>query len=169
MATRVNWSELTKRAGELVLAEQNATYEFIRSKLGGIGMETVSKLLMRLQAKGLVRRGNKRMWVVLKNPDGSDKDPSTLPPPRRFRKKRRRGAPREKANGLHVPTPSVTKLVATPRTSSPAGRFSHQQKIEFLQHLAGLAEGSKKLLLQTVVRDMLRLEKDEKLLEALKD
>jgi DNA-binding transcriptional ArsR family regulator len=148
MAKKLNWKELTKKAGELVQTEQNASYKFLREKLGEIGIGTLSKLLKRLEVKGLVRRGKSRNWVVLVNADGTPKTGADVPPKRRFKKPVRKSAHASAARAN--------------------GAITDQKKIEFVQHLADLAEGEKAQILKEVVGDLRRFSKDRKLFDALK-
>src|SRR3989344_3915823 len=89
MRHKVDWKDLTKRGGDLIVSEQSASYAFLHEKLG-ISPGIIIKLLNRLQTKGLVRRGKQRRWVVLVNPDGSPKGEAEIPKKRRFRKIRRK-------------------------------------------------------------------------------
>jgi ribosomal protein S25 len=150
--TKVNWKDLTNKAAEIVKTEQNAAYDFLRQKLGGIGVATAGKLLKRLEAKGLVRRGKGRRWVVLVNADGSAKVGAEVPSKRRFRKVRRNKG--DTAHAAHV--------------TKANGAISDQMKIEFVQHLADVAEGDKARILKEVLVDLTRFAKERKLLDALK-
>lgn len=142
MRQKVDWKDLIKRGGDLIVAEQNASYAFLQEKLG-ISPGIIVKLLNRLQAKGLVRRGKQRRWVVLVNRDGSPKGEAEVPEKRRFRKIRRK--------------PEVN------------GAFANSAKIEFVQQLAKLAEGEKARILREVANDLVELSKNRKFFEALKD
>jgi len=151
MPNGMNWKELTEKGAELVKTEQNAAYNFLRKKLGGIGVATAGKLLKRLEAKGLVRRGKGRRWMVLVNPDGTPKKDGEVPQKRRFRKVRRNKGD----------TPAV-------HTGRANGGITDKMKIELVQYLAGVAEGEKARILKEVVVDLARLSKERKLLDALK-
>ena len=147
----INWKALTTNAAEIVKTEQKASYDFLREKLGGIGVATASKLLKRLEAKGLVRRGKRRRWMVLINPDGSPKNGEAVPAKRRFRKVRRNKVTPAPVSVAHV-----------------NGAITDKAKIEFVQNLANMAEGEKSRILKEVVVDLTRLSKERKLLDALK-
>lgn len=164
---RVNWGALVKQASEFIVAEQNASYDFIRSKLANIGVGTVSKLLKRLQTKGLVRRGKKRAWIVIVNADGTPKDAATLPPVRRFYKKRHKGTRRTKANGLHTPAAHEVHEAARPEAKTD-GRIPLRKKIEFLQYLANIADGPRRVLLNEIAEDLEGFSREEKFLKALR-
>ncbi len=142
MRKRVDWKDLIKRGGEFIVAEQNASYAFLHERLG-ISPGITVKLLKRLQAKGLVRRGKQRRWVVLMNRDGSPKGEAEVPEKRRFRK--------------------------ICRKTGANGAFADSDKIEFVQHLATLADGEKARILREVANDLVEFSKNRKFFEALKD
>ena len=150
MSRKIDWKDLAKQSGEIVTKEQNAAYEFLRGRLGGVGVATVSKLLKRLEVKGLVRQGKGRRWIVIVNPDGTPKNEADIPPKRRFKTARRQLA--------HINGAAVDALTATDAT-----------KIELLERLAGAAEGQKALVLREILIDFRRFSKDRKLLDALRD
>ncbi len=151
MSRLIDWPTLTKKASELIVAEQKVSYEFLREKLGGISHGTIVKLLKRLKVKGLVRQGKRRGWVVVVNPDGSPKNESDIPAKRHFKKKVYRKT-----------THGITKR------QRDNGAITDAMKIEFVQHLASVAEGQKAKILKEVLSDLKRFSKDRKFLEALR-
>ena len=77
------------------------------------------------------------------NPDGSPKGEAEIPKKRRFRKIRRK--------------------------TESNGAFTDSAKIEFVQHLATLADGEKARILREVANDLVEFSKNRKFFEALKD
>lgn len=150
MKKKLNWKALTEKAAGLVQSEQNASYAFLGEKLGGIGCASIVKILRRLEVKGLVRRGKKRRWMVLVNPDGTPKNPADVPAKRRFKTVRRK------------------KQTASVHATHANGAITDKMKIEFVQHLANAAGGEKARILKEVVGDLTLLSKERKLLDALK-
>lgn len=145
--TSVNWKALTDKAAALIKAEQKTDYVFLRQKLG-VGVGTIAKVLKRLEAKGIVRRGKGRRWTVIVNPDGSPKSGQDVPQKRRFRKVRR-------GKGARA-------------TSPPSGVLTDKAKIEFVKQLADAAVGRSAQILGEVVLDLKLVSDNRKLLDALK-
>ena len=152
---RINWRELTAKAAEVVRKTQQADYVSLRAALGGIGTGTASTVLKRLEAKGVVRRGKQRHWIVIVNADGTPK--TEIPEKRRFKK------PRRSRTGKVV----VPPVQHNPQMASSAA-VPASEKQALLKSLAEHAEGRSKDVLLAILVDVATSSESTSILGLLK-
>jgi hypothetical protein len=145
MTKKLDWKKIKTTASEAVMAEQNASYAFLSEKLGGLSWTSVWKLLKFLEAKGLVRQGEDRHWVVIVNRDGSRKNPNEIPPERQL-------------TSLDEETPHEGHTAIT-----------KQVKIDLLTSLSTMAGQQKALVLKAIMEDVADASTARTILTVLKD
>lgn len=158
---RINWREITAKASALILKQQRADYVWLRAALGGIGTGTASTLLKKLEAKGIVRRGKQRHWMVIVNEDGTPK--SEVPEKRRFKKPRRFRNAIVREPKTFVTTPTVEKL-----HKAPAHTVTTAEKQTLVRSQAEHAEGRSKEILLAILDDVATSRESTSILGLLK-
>lgn len=161
-----DWRKLAKQATDVITKEQNASYAFLKEKLS-IANNTVTQLLKRLEAKGLVRRDKSRSWVVLVDSNGKPKPADAIPEKRRFKKIKRKKAVSKKTQApARASAPAKMALTKVARAVEAATPVTNQ-KIELVRALKMGASGVPATLLGEIVSDLEFLERHRTLLTLL--
>lgn len=173
MPKSVDWKNLRKQAHDLVVAEQKVSYEFLRERLGVIGVETVKKLLEYLASKNIVRRGKQRRWMVIVNADGTAKPADQVPAKKRMKKIRRKQPSKQSApSSKKVSKASPEKPAVTPKPAKASltvngAKVTHAEKLGLALKLARALGGRRGEVFSAIADDLEILESNRALIDAL--
>lgn len=160
---RIPYKALALKAGAEIKKSQAIDYAKLRTVCGGVGTNTLQKVLLHVDKAGITGHVGKRRRVLV-NPDGTAKPDITVN--EKPRKKRRT----RKVKVASTPAPA-TAAEAQPAAAPHAnGQYSLAQKQAKLVELAKTMDGSEAArILQAVIDDLKIVDRASQMVVAVQE